>query len=72
MLLDDKHLESADNITPIVRTKVLNSEVTKLFNDISAALNTNDLRAMNKSADVDKQDPDVLAATWLKQHNFTK
>ena len=72
VLQDDKHLENADNVVPIVRSKVLNSEVTKLLNDVSAALNTNDLRAMNKSADVDKQDPDVLAATWLKQHNFTK
>jgi len=72
VLQDDKHLENADNIVPIVRTKVLNSEITTLFNNISAALNTNDLRAMNKSADVDKQDPDVLASTWLKQHGFTK
>jgi len=72
VLQDDKHLEAADNIVPIVRTKVLNSEITTLFNSISAALNTNDLRAMNKSADVDKQDPDVLASTWLKQHGFTK
>jgi osmoprotectant transport system substrate-binding protein len=72
VLLDDKHLEAADNVTPIIRTKVLNSEITTLFNNISAALNTNDLRAMNKSADVDKQDPDVLAANWLKQHSFTK
>ena len=72
VLQDDKHLEAADNIVPIVRTKVLNSEITTLFNSISAALNTNDLRAMNKSADVDKQDPGDLAATWLKQHSFTK
>ena len=72
VLQDDKHLENADNVTPIIRTKVLNSEITTLFNNISAALNTNDLRAMNKSADVDKQDPDVLAANWLKQHGFTK
>ena len=72
VLLDDKHLENADNIVPIVRTKVLNSEITTLFNNISAALNTDDLRAMNKSADVDKQDPDVLASTWLKAHSFTK
>ncbi|HEY8680822.1 MAG TPA: ABC transporter substrate-binding protein [Candidatus Dormibacteraeota bacterium] len=72
VLQDDKHLENADNIVPIVRTKVLNSEITTLFNNISAALNTNDLRAMNKSADVDKQDPDVLSSTWLKQHGFTK
>jgi len=72
VLQDDKHLEAADNIVPIIRTKVLNAEITTLFNSISAALNTTDLRAMNKSADVDKQDPDVLATTWLKQHNFTK
>lgn len=72
VLQDDKHLEAADNIVPIIRTKVLNDEITALFNNISAALNTDDLRAMNKSADVDKQDPDVLAANWLKQHNFTK
>ena len=72
VLQDDKHLENADNLVPIVRTKVLNSEITTLFNSISAALNTTDLRAMNKSADVDKQDPDVLASTWLKTHNFTK
>jgi osmoprotectant transport system substrate-binding protein len=72
VLQDDKHLEAADNVVPIVRTKVLNAEITTLFNNISAALNTDDLRAMNKSADVDKQDPDVLATNWLKQHNFTK
>jgi osmoprotectant transport system substrate-binding protein len=72
VLQDDKHLENADNIVPIVRNKVLNSEITTLFNSISAALNTTDLRAMNKSADVDKQDPDVLSSTWLKAHNFTK
>jgi len=72
VLKDDKHLESADNIVPIIRTKVLNAEITTLFNSISAALNTDDLRAMNKSADVDKQDPGDLAAAWLKQHGFAK
>jgi osmoprotectant transport system substrate-binding protein len=71
VLTDDKHLIAADNVVPVIRTKVLNPEITTLFNSISAALNTDDLRAMNKSADVDKQDPDVLAATWLKQHGFT-
>ncbi len=72
VLQDDKHLIAADNVVPVIRNKVLNSEITTLFNDISAALNTTDLQGMNKSADVDKQDPDVLASTWLKTHNFTK
>jgi osmoprotectant transport system substrate-binding protein len=72
VLQDDKHLIAADNVVPIIRNKVLNSEITTLFDSISAALNTTDLQAMNKSADVDKMDPDVLAGTWLKQHSFTK
>ena len=72
VLKDDKHLLAADNVVPVIRTKVLNPEITSLFNDISAALTTDDLRTMNKSADVDKQDPEVLATNWLKQHKFSK
>ena len=70
VLEDDKHLQQADNIVPLIRTAVANSEVTALLNSIDAKLNTPDLTAMNKSADVDKLDPADLAATWLKSHGF--
>lgn len=70
VLNDDKHLEAADNIVPVIRTKVANSEVTALLNKIDATLTQNDLVAMNKSADVDKQDPSTLAQNWVKQHGF--
>jgi osmoprotectant transport system substrate-binding protein len=70
VLEDDKHLQQADNIVPLIRTAVANSEVTALLNSIDAKLNTPDLTAMNKSADIDKQDPADLAATWLKNHGF--
>ncbi len=70
VLQDDKHLESADNIVPIIRSKTATSEVVSLFNDISAKLTQDDLAAMNKSADIDKQDPDTLASDWLKKHGF--
>jgi glycine betaine/choline ABC-type transport system substrate-binding protein len=43
---------------------------TALLNSIDAKLNTPDLTAMNKSADIDKLDPADLAATWLKNHGF--
>jgi osmoprotectant transport system substrate-binding protein len=72
VLEDDKHLQNADAIVPIIRTAKLNSEITDIFNRISAALNTADLTQLNKSADIDKQDPGDLAATWDKQHGFTK
>lgn len=70
VLEDDKHLQQADNIVPLIRTDVSNSEITTLLNSIDAKLNTPDLTAMNKSADVDKQDPADLAATWVKNHGF--
>jgi osmoprotectant transport system substrate-binding protein len=70
VLQDDKHLEAADNIVPLIRTAVANSEVTALLNSIDSKLNTPDLTAMNKSADVDKQDPTDVATTWVKDHGF--
>jgi len=70
VLDDDKHLQQADNIVPLIRTDVLNSEITTILNAIDAKLNTPDLTAMNKSADVDKQDPTDLANTWVKDHGF--
>jgi len=70
VLDDDKHLQQADNIVPLIRTAVANSEVSALLNSIDAKLNTPDLTAMNKSADIDKLDPADLAATWLKNHGF--
>jgi len=70
VLQDDKHLEAADNVVPLIRTAVANSEVTALLNSIDAKLNTPDLTALNKSADVDKVDPTDVATTWVKDHGF--
>jgi len=70
VLDDDKHLQQADNIVPLIRSAVANSEVTALLNSIDSKLNTPDLTAMNKSADVDKLDPADVANTWVKNHGF--
>jgi len=69
-LADDKHLQNADNVLPVVRTKVVNDEAAGVLNGVSAKLTTDDLIAMNKKADVDKQDPDAIAADWLKSHGY--
>ena len=71
ILEDDKHLQNADNVVPILRTPKLNNEIKDLWNSISSKLTTADLVAMNKKADVDKQDPDALAAQWLRDHGFS-
>jgi osmoprotectant transport system substrate-binding protein len=69
-LEDDKHLQNADAVTPLVRTKTVTSDADSVLNDVSSKLNTDDLIAMNKKADVDKQDPDAIAADWLKSHGY--
>jgi osmoprotectant transport system substrate-binding protein len=72
VLDDDKKLQNADAIVPIIRQQAATSEVKSVLNKVSAALNTDDLAALNKRADVDKEDPDVLAQDWLSKHGFAK
>ena len=70
-LQDDKHLQNADNVVPIGRSKVFTSEVTTLLDKVSAKLTTDALIQMNKSSDVDKEDPGQIATDWLKKNGFS-
>ncbi|MGH9282508.1 MAG: ABC transporter substrate-binding protein, partial [Acidimicrobiales bacterium] len=68
VLEDDKKLQNADNVVPVLRTEVATDEVKEILDDISAKLTTEDLTELNKRADVDKEDPDALAGEWLESH----
>src|SRR5256714_7712305 len=70
-LQDDKHLQNADNVVPLIKPTRAPADVTALLNEIDGKLTTQDLIALNKSADVDKQDPDVIAKKWLTDHGYT-
>lgn len=70
VLEDDKQLQSADNVVPVIRTEVATEEAREILNRVSAELTTDDLAELNKQADVDKEDPEVLAQSWLDQHGF--
>ncbi|TMD65844.1 MAG: hypothetical protein E6I84_08035 [Chloroflexi bacterium] len=70
-LQDDKHLQNADNVVPLIKTSKASDDVTSLLNDIDGKLTTTDLIALNKSSDVDKQDPDVIAKKWLTDHSYS-
>jgi osmoprotectant transport system substrate-binding protein len=70
VLQDDKHLENADNVVPIVRTPVATAEVKKVLNAVSAGLTTTDLIDMNNQAGPQHQDPDAVAAAYLQKHHY--
>jgi osmoprotectant transport system substrate-binding protein len=70
-LQDDKHLQNADNVVPLIKTAKATPDVTALLNEIDGKLTTQDLISLNKSADVDKQDPDVIAKKWLTDNSYS-
>jgi osmoprotectant transport system substrate-binding protein len=70
VLQDDKHLENADNVVPIIRQKVATSDVTAILNKIDAGLTTADLVTMNGQVELLHQDADAVATAYLQQHNY--
>jgi osmoprotectant transport system substrate-binding protein len=70
VLQDDKHLQNADNVVPIIRTAVASAAATKVLNAVSAGLNTNDLIALNGQVQLQHQDADVATKAYLTQHNW--
>jgi osmoprotectant transport system substrate-binding protein len=70
VLQDDKHLEAADNVVPIIRTAVANDEAKKVLNNIDAKLTTADLVSMNAQVSIQHMDADVVAKNYLTAHNY--
>ncbi len=72
LLEDDKQLQLADNIIPVLRQEVLdaNAGVADVLNTVISRLSQEELTNLNKSATVDgKAVPDV-ARDWITAQNF--
>jgi osmoprotectant transport system substrate-binding protein len=73
LLADDRHLQPADNITPVLQAPVLDRfgpELADLLNAVSAMLTTEDLRSMNAEIEIDGDTPRAVAHRWLVTHGF--
>ena len=70
VLQDDKQLENADNVVPIVRQKVATDDVKAILNKLDAKLTTADLVTMNSQVELLHQDADAVALAYLQQHNY--
>jgi len=70
VLKDDKQLENADNVVPILRQAAASDEVKKVLNAIDAKLTTADLVTMNSQVSIQHMDADAVAKAWLQQHNY--
>ena len=70
VLEDDKSFQQAGNITPVIRSDKLDDEAEKLINEVTAALTTDKLIDLNKSVQVDKEDPKAAAERFLKDEGL--
>ena len=65
VLEDDQQLQNAENITPVVRTEVLDDEIEELVNAVSATLTTENITELNGRVEIDGEDPADVANAHL-------
>jgi len=70
VLEDDQQLQNAENITPVVRTGVLNDELTELLNAVSATLTTENITELNGRVEIDGEDPADVANSHLVEEGL--
>jgi osmoprotectant transport system substrate-binding protein len=66
VLADDQHLQTVDNVIPVVNAKVDSPALEQALNAVSKVLTTDDLLAMNKSADIDRKSPVEVAKAYVE------
>lgn len=64
VLADDLHLQTVDNVVPVVNTKKVSPVLQQALDKVSAALTTPDLVALNKAVDVDRKSPAQVAKAY--------
>jgi osmoprotectant transport system substrate-binding protein len=71
LLKDDKTMLAADNVIPVAKKDLAsNAELTTAVNDITAKITTDELIALNKRFDVDKDDAAVIAKDFLTKNDL--
>jgi len=72
-LADDRHLQPADNVVPILRDATLarlDAGVRRSLDRVSRALTTLDLRLLNARVEFEGSSPAEVANDWLTSHEL--
>ncbi len=74
VLRDDRHLQPAENVTPLVRTEVVDRHgdgLVRTLDAVSRRLTTGELRDMNAQVVEDRRPPSAVAADWLSAQGLS-
>ena len=64
-LVDDRHLQDAENITPVIRTQKLNDQVRRLLDGVSVRLSSGTVTELVGKVVIDGQDVAAVAKAFL-------
>jgi len=70
LLKDDKGLQQADNLAPLLRKAAATEEVKTLLDGVSEKLTTENIADLNAKVEIDKQDPSEVAKAFLKKERL--
>jgi osmoprotectant transport system substrate-binding protein len=72
LLEDDRGLQLADNIIPVLRQEVLDASpaVADLLNTISERLTQEELTALNRAVSIDQKNVATVAGEWITAQNL--
>ncbi len=69
-LVDDRHLQNAENITPVIRSEKLNDEVRSLLDAVSARLSSEEMTELVGQVVIDGQDVATVATGFLTSNDL--
>jgi osmoprotectant transport system substrate-binding protein len=73
LLEDDRGLQPAENVTPVVRDEVIKRHGDRfvgVVDAVSRLITTAELRALNASVALEGASPESVAAAWLAEHGL--
>ena len=72
VLTDDKRIAGAQNVVPLARQEIVDADeaVAEVLNAVSEKLTTQGLTELNKRVDIDKDDADDVAGSWLRDNDL--
>jgi osmoprotectant transport system substrate-binding protein len=73
LLADDKGLQPADNVVPVVRAEVAErhgDELRAALDAVSAKLTTAELTSLLASVELNGRRPEAVARAWLQRHDL--
>jgi osmoprotectant transport system substrate-binding protein len=69
-LVDDRRLQDAENITPVIRSEMLNDEVRTLLDAVSDRLSTEEMTDLVGHVVIDGQDVATVATAFLTSNSL--